>query len=245
MFDLTDKKALITGASGGIGSAIADILHKRGAEVMLAGRREDVLQAKADSLGERAHVGVANLDDRQALQNLVKHAQDKMERIDILVNNAGQTRDNLALRLSDEAWDEVIELDLTSGFLLARACLRGMIKRRWGRIISITSVVGWQGNIGQANYAAAKAGLTAMSKSLAKEGAKRGVCVNCVAPGFIETAMTDDLSDDQREQLRTTIAMERFGASTDIAYGVAFLASEEASYITGQTLHINGGMVMV
>lgn len=242
---LENKTALITGASGGIGSAIAKALHQQGAQVVLSGRRKEALEGLAGELGSRCHIFTAALDDRVALKKLVKDSQEAMGgRIDILVNNAGHTKDNLAMRMSDEAWDDVIEVDLTAPFLLTRECLRPMIKNRWGRIISITSVVGEMGNAGQANYAAAKAGLTAMSKSLAKEIANRGITVNCVAPGFIETAMTAALNEKQREAIVETIPAVKLGAPSDIAAAVAFLASEDAGYITGQTLHVNGGMAM-
>jgi 3-oxoacyl-[acyl-carrier protein] reductase len=212
---------------------------------VLSGRRKEALEGLAGKLGARCHILTAALDDRDALKKLVKDSQEAMGgRIDILVNNAGHTKDNLAMRMSDDAWDDVIEVDLTAPFLLTRECLRPMIKNRWGRIISITSVVGEMGNAGQANYAAAKAGLTAMSKSLAKEIANRGITVNCVAPGFIETAMTDALNEKQREAIVETIPAVKLGAPEDIAAAVAFLASEDAGYITGQTLHINGGMAM-
>ena len=243
MSDLSGKAALITGASGGIGEAIARALSAQGAEVALSGRKKEVLEKLSSQLG--GHALTASLDDRAAVAALVKEAEQKMGKIDILVNNAGLTKDNLALRLTDDAWDEVIAVDLTAGFLLARAVLRGMVKRRWGRIISITSVVGEIGNAGQANYAAAKGGLAAMSKSLAREVANRGITVNCVAPGFIETAMTDALSDDQKKALAATIPVGRFGRGEDVAGAVAWLAGEGSAYITGQTIHVNGGMAMV
>ena len=243
MSDLSGKTALITGASGGIGEAIARALSAQGAEVALSGRKKEVLEKLSSQLS--GHALTASLDDRAAVAALVKEAEQKMGKIDILVNNAGLTKDNLALRLTDEAWDEVIAVDLTAGFLLARAVLRGMVKRRWGRIISITSVVGEMGNAGQANYAAAKGGLVAMSKSLAREVANRGITVNCVAPGFIETAMTDALSDDQKKALAATIPIGRFGSGEDVAAAVAWLAGEGSAYITGQTIHVNGGMAMV
>ena len=243
MSDLSGKTALITGASGGIGEAIARALSAQGAEVVLSGRKKEVLEKLSSQLG--GHALTASLDDRAAVAALVKEAEQKMGKIDILVNNAGLTKDNLALRLTDDAWDEVIAVDLTAGFLLARAVLRGMVKRRWGRIISITSVVGEIGNAGQANYAAAKGGLAAMSKSLAREVANRGITVNCVAPGFIETAMTDALSDDQKKALAATIPVGRFGRGEDVAGAVAWLAGEGSAYITGQTIHVNGGMAMV
>ncbi len=244
MNELLGKTALITGASGGIGEAIARALHQHGAEIVLSGRKKDALEQLSSQLGERSHVITASLDDRAAIASLAKQAEQKMSKIDILVNNAGLTRDNLALRLTDEAWDEVIAVDLTAGFLLARAVLRGMVKRRWGRIISITSVVGAMGNAGQVNYAAAKGGLVAMSKSLAREVAHRGITVNCVAPGFIKTAMTDALSDEQKQALAATIPAGRFGRGDDVASAVAWLAGDGGEYITGQTIHVNGGMAM-
>ena len=244
MAKLENKRALITGASGGIGAAIAQALHKEGAEVVISGRREDALQALAKTLGERCHIITAALDKREDLTALAKEAEKTMGAVDILINNAGHTSDNLAIRMSDEAWDSVLEVDLTAAFLLARACLRGMMKQRWGRIISITSVVAEMGNAGQANYAAAKAGLTAMTKSLAREIANRGITVNAIAPGFIKTAMTDALSEQQRATLAETIPASRFGEPNDIAAAALFLASDDAAYITGQTLHVNGGMVM-
>ncbi len=242
MIDLSGKTALITGASGGIGEAIARALHAQGADVALSGRKKDVLEKLSSEL--KGHALAASLDDRAAIADLIKAAEQKMGKIDILVNNAGLTKDQLALRLTDEAWDEVIAVDLTASFLLARAVLRGMVKRRWGRIISIASVVATMGNAGQANYAAAKGGLIAMSKSLAREVANRGITVNCVAPGFIETAMTDALSTEQKQALAATIPSGRFGKGTDVASAVAWLASDGAAYVTGQTIHVNGGMVM-
>ncbi len=245
MFELTGQTALVTGASGGIGEAIARALHVLGAEVMLAGRRRPALAALADELGARTHIGVADLALPHAAETLVKDAEAAMGRIDILVNNAGMARDALSLRMSDEDWQAVIELDLTATFRLARAALRGMIRRRHGRIIGIASIVAVTGNAGQANYAAAKAGMIGMSKSLAAEVAGRGITVNCVAPGFIETAMTAKLPEIQRARLGAAIPAGRFGAPGDVAAAVAYLASGEAGYITGQTLHVNGGMAML
>ncbi|WP_134726990.1 3-oxoacyl-ACP reductase FabG [Paracoccus luteus] len=245
MFDLTGKTALITGASGGIGGAVAAALHAAGATVALSGTREDPLRALADRLGDRAHVVAANLSDPAAVDALPKQAAQAMGSVDILVNNAGITRDNLFMRMSDEEWDQVIAVNLTSSFRLARGVLRGMMKARWGRIVSITSVVGTTGNPGQGNYAAAKAGLVGMSKSLAAEVASRGITVNCVAPGFIETAMTDKLNDDQKSRILTQIPAGRMGAADDIAAAVLYLASPAAGYVTGTTLHVNGGMAMV
>ena len=245
MFDLTGKTALITGASGGIGGAVASALHAAGASVALSGTREAPLRELAQSLGERAHVVTANLGDAAAVEALPKQAAEAMGSVDILVNNAGITRDNLFMRMSDEEWAQVIDVNLTSSFRLARGVLRGMMKARWGRIVTITSVVGTTGNPGQANYAAAKAGLVGMSKSLAYEVASRGITVNCVAPGFIETAMTDKLNDDQKGRILTQIPAGRMGAPDDIAAAVLYLASPQAGYVTGATLHVNGGMAMI
>lgn len=245
MFDLTGKCALVTGASGGIGRAIATALHARGATVALSGTRRDALEGLAAELGARAHVTPANLGDATAADQLVKDAEAAMGAVDILVNNAGLTRDGLAMRMKDDDWQAVLDVNLTAAFRLSRAVMRGMMKRRWGRIVGITSVVGVTGNAGQANYAASKAGMIGMSKSLAQELASRGITVNCVAPGFISTAMTDALSDDQKQKLAASIPAGRFGTIEDIAAGVVYLASEEASYVTGQTLHINGGMAMI
>jgi 3-oxoacyl-[acyl-carrier protein] reductase len=246
MFDLTGKTALVTGASGGIGGAIAHALYAQGAAVTLAGTRRGALDELAARLGERAHVRTADLKDPAAADSLVKEAEEALGgRIDILVNNAGLTRDTLALRMKDEDWQTVLDVNLTAGFRLIRAALRGMMKRRAGRIVNITSVVGATGNPGQANYAASKAGLVGMSKSLAAEIASRGITVNCVAPGFITTAMTDVLTAEQREGAAKAIPMGRFGTPEDVAACVVFLASDEAAYVTGQTLHVNGGMAMI
>ena len=245
MFDLTGKNALITGASGGIGGAVAAALHAAGATVTLSGTREAPLQELAASFGERAHVVTANLGDPAAVEALPKKAAEAMGSVDILVNNAGITLDNLFMRMSDEEWAQVLDVNLTSSFRLARAVLRGMMKARWGRIVSITSVVGTTGNPGQGNYAAAKAGLVGMSKSLAYEVASRGITVNCVAPGFIETAMTDKLNDDQKSRILTQIPAGRMGRAEEIAAAVLYLSSPEAGYVTGATLHVNGGMAMV
>ena len=245
MFDLTGKTALITGASGGIGGAVASALHAAGASVALSGTREAPLRELAESLGERAHVVTANLGDAAAVEALPKQAAEAMGSVDILVNNAGITRDNLFMRMSDEEWAQVIDVNLTSSFRLARGVLRGMMKARWGRIVTITSVVGTTGNPGQANYAAAKAGLVGMSKSLAYEVASRGITVNCVAPGFIETAMTDKLNDDQKGRILTQIPAGKMGSPDDIAAAVLYLASPQAGYVTGATLHVNGGMAMI
>lgn len=245
MFDLSGQTALVTGASGGIGGAIAKALHRQGATVMLAGTRHTVLSALADELGGRTHIGRADLADSAALDRLVKDAEAAMGRIDILVNNAGVTRDALALRLSDEDWRAVLHVNLTAAFRLTRAVLRGMVRRRHGRVIGVTSVVAVTGNAGQANYAAAKAAMIGMSKSIAAEVAGRGITVNCVAPGLIVTAMTDKFTAEQRARLIGAVPAGRFGAPEDVAAAVLYLASAEAAYVTGQTLHINGGMVMV
>lgn len=245
MFDLTGKNALITGASGGIGGAVATALHAAGATVALSGTREAPLQELAAQLGGRAHVVTANLGDPEAVEALPKKAAEAMGSVDILINNAGITRDNLFMRMSDDEWAQVLDVNLTSSFRLARGVLRGMMKARWGRIVSITSIVGTTGNPGQGNYAAAKAGLVGMSKSLAYEVASRGITVNCVAPGFIETPMTEKLSDDQKDRILTQIPAGRMGTPDEIAAAVLYLASPEAAYVTGATLHVNGGMAMV
>ena len=245
MFDLAGSAALVTGATGGIGAAIARALHAQGASVALSGTRAEVLDKLAGELGERAHAVPADLGRDGAADQLVAAAEAAMGRLDILVNNAGITRDNLGMRMKDAEWEEVLAVDLTAAFRLARAAMRGMVKRRHGRIVSITSVVGATGNAGQANYAAAKAGLAGMSKALAQELAGRGITVNCVAPGFIETAMTAVLDDKRRAAVLATVPMGRLGNPEEVAAAVAFLASREASYITGQTLHVNGGMFMM
>jgi 3-oxoacyl-[acyl-carrier protein] reductase len=245
MFDLSGKVALVTGASGGIGGAIARALHVQGATVVLSGTRAEALDALKAELCERVHVAACNLADPAAVEALPKAAEQAAGPIDILVNNAGVTRDNLFMRMKDEEWDTVLAVDLTAAFRLSRAVLRGMMKKRWGRIISVTSVVGTTGNPGQGNYAAAKAGLIGMSKSLAAEVASRNITVNCVAPGFITTAMTDVLADAQKTQLLARIPAGRMGESREIASAIVYLASEEASYVTGQTLHVNGGMAMI
>ena len=245
MFDLSGKTALVTGASGGIGGAIATALHGAGAQVMLAGTRADALQALAAALKDRAHVATADLSDAASLEALVKNAETTMGRVDILVNNAGITRDTLMLRMKDEDWLKVIEVNLTATFRLSRAVLRSMMKNRWGRIISITSIVGVTGNPGQANYAASKAGMIGLTKSLAAEVASRAITANCIAPGFITTPMTDALTAEQKARLMGGIPAGRFGTPADIAAAAVYLASEEASYVTGQTLHVNGGMAMI
>jgi len=245
MFELTGQTALITGASGGIGGAIARALHHQGAAVALAGTRTTALADLASELGERAHPLTADLADPAAPDRLLRDAEAAMGQVDILINNAGITRDTLALRMKDEDWQAVIEVNLTAAFRLARAALRGMVRRRHGRVISITSVVGVTGNPGQANYAAAKAAMIGMTKSIAAEVATRGITVNCIAPGMIATAMTERLNDEQRARMAALIPMGRFGATADIAAAAVYLASAEAAYLTGHTLHVNGGMVMV
>jgi 3-oxoacyl-[acyl-carrier protein] reductase len=245
MFDLTGKTALVTGASGGIGKAIAVALAAQGARVALSGTRIDVLEAVRGEIGGDAVVLPCNLADATAVERLVPDAEAAMGRLDILVNNAGLTRDMLAMRMKDEEWAAVIEVNLTATFRLARAAMRGMLKRRAGRIISITSIVGVMGNAGQANYAASKAGMIGLSKSLAKEVAARGVTVNCIAPGFIETPMTDALNEKQREAILAGVPAGRLGTPADVAAAAVYLASDEASYVTGQTLHVNGGMAMI
>ncbi|HEY6979333.1 3-oxoacyl-[acyl-carrier-protein] reductase [Reyranella sp.] len=245
MFDLSGKAALITGASGGIGGAIARTLHAQGATVVLSGTRTEALQQLRGMLGERAHVIVARMDDPADIERLAKEAETVAGKIDILVNNAGITRDNISMRMKDEEWEKVLQVNLTGTFKLTRAAMRGMMKRRFGRVINITSVVGVTGNPGQANYAAAKAGLIGMSKSLAQELASRGVTVNCVAPGFIATPMTDVLTDEQRNAILGRVPAGRLGTPEEIASAVLYLASDEAAYVTGQTLHINGGMAMI
>lgn len=245
MFDLSGRKALVTGASGGIGGAIAKALHAQGAEVALSGTREDALNALAAELGERAHVTPARLGDAGAAQQLVEDATSAMGQVDILVNNAGLTRDGLAMRMKDEDWDDVLNVNLKSAFQLARACLKGMMKARFGRIISVTSIVGTTGNPGQCNYVASKAGLTGLSKSLAQEVASRSITVNCVAPGFIATPMTEALNEKQSAAILGNIPSGAMGTPDDIAAAVLYLASDEANYVTGQTLHVNGGMAMI
>ena len=245
MFDLNGKTALVTGATGGIGGAIAQALHKQGATVAISGTRKDVLDQLAASLGERVHVLPTNLGDKEEVEKLVPAAEQAMQKLDILVANAGITRDNLFVQLSDEAWDEVIAVNLTATFRLARAATKGMMRRRFGRIIGITSVVGVTGNPGQGNYTAAKAGMIGMMKTLGAEYAKRGVTANCIAPGFIATPMTDKLNEKQREAILTRVPAGRLGGPNDVAAAVVYLASDEAAYVTGQTLHINGGMAMI
>ena len=244
MFDLTGKKALVTGATGGIGGAIARALHSQGASVTLSGTRREALDALASSLGDRVQIVEANLSDRNSVEELVPAAEAAMDGLDILINNAGVTRDNLFLRMKDEEWDTVIAVNLTAAFRLSRAAVKGMMRRRFGRIINIGSVVGSTGNPGQGNYAASKAGLVGMTKALAAEVASRGITVNCIAPGFIESPMTEALNEKQRESILATIPMSRLGTGDEIAAAAIYLASAEAAYVTGQTLHVNGGMAM-
>jgi 3-oxoacyl-[acyl-carrier protein] reductase len=245
MFDLTGKTALVTGATGGIGGAIARALHQQGASIAVSGTRREALEALAADLKNRVQVLPCNLADKDDVEKLVPAAEAALGGLDILVNNAGITRDNIFMRLKDEDWDQVIAVDLTAGFRLARAAVRGMMRKRSGRIISITSVVGVTGNAGQGNYAAAKAGMIGMTKSLAQEVASRGVTVNCIAPGFIETAMTAALSEKQKEGVLARVPAGRFGGGGDVAAAAVFLASNEAGYVTGQTVHVNGGMAMI
>jgi len=245
MFDLSGKSALITGASGGIGGAIARALHGQGAKVALSGTRREALDALKAELGERAIVTPADLSDPAAAEPLVKAVEAELGALDILVNNAGLTRDTLAIRMSEEDWQTVLNVNLAAAFRLSKASLRGMMKRRWGRIIGITSIVGVTGNPGQANYAAAKAGMIGMTKALAAEVASRNITANCIAPGFIATPMTDALTEEQRKKLLERIPTARLGTVADIAGAAVYLASEEAAYVTGQTLHVNGGMAMI
>ena len=245
MFELTGKTALVTGATGGLGGSIARALHKQGATVAISGTRKDVLDALAGDLKERVHVLPCDLSDKDQVEALVPQAEAAMEKLDILVANAGVTKDNLFVQLRDEDWDTVININLTATFRLSRAAMKTMMRRRFGRIIGITSVVGVTGNPGQSNYTAAKAGMIGMIKSIAKEYARRGVTANCVAPGFIATPMTDKLNEKQREAIMTMVPANRLGTPDDIAAAVVYLASDEASYVTGQTLHVNGGMAMI
>jgi 3-oxoacyl-[acyl-carrier protein] reductase len=245
MFDLTGKTALVTGATGGIGAAIARALHKAGATVAISGTRAAVLEELKAELGARVHVLTCNLSDATDVEKLVPAAEAAMGALDILVNNAGITKDGLAMRMKDEDWNAVIDVNLTAGFRLCRAAMRGMMKKRWGRIVNITSVVGVTGNPGQANYVASKAGIIGLTKSLAQELATRNVTVNAVAPGFIATPMTDVLNDKQKEGILTRVPAGRLGTPDDIAAAVLYLVSEEAGYVTGQTLHVNGGMAMI
>lgn len=245
MFDLSGKAALVTGASGSIGGAIARSLHAQGATVGLSGTRKEALDTLAAALGDRVHVLPCDLADKNAVEALVPSAEEKMQKVDILIANAGVNRDNLFVQLRDEDWEQVIAINLSATFRLARAAVRGMMRRRFGRVIAITSVVGSTGNPGQANYVAAKAGITGMIKAIAQEYAKRGVTANCVAPGFIVTPMTDKLNDKQRDVILAKVPANRAGTPEEVAAAVVFLASNEAAYVTGQTLHVNGGMVMI
>jgi 3-oxoacyl-[acyl-carrier protein] reductase len=245
MFDLSGKTALVTGATGTIGASIARMLHAQGATVAISGTRVEVLDQLAGQLGARVHVLPCDLADAAAIDALVTRAEEVMGKLDVLVANAGVTRDNLLVQLRDEDWEQVIAINLSATFRLTRAAVRGMMRRRFGRIIAITSVVGATGNAGQANYVAAKAGVTGMIKAAAQEYAKRGVTANCVAPGFIVTPMTDKLNDKQREVILAKVPANRAGTPEEVAAAVLFLASNEAAYVTGQTLHVNGGMVMI
>lgn len=245
MFDLTGKKALVTGASGGIGGAIATALHGAGAQVGLSGTREGPLQELAAELGEGAHVLPCDLSDAEAIADLPKRATEAMGGLDILVNNAGITRDQIFMRMSDEEWQSVLDVNLTATMRLCRAVMRPMMKARWGRIVNISSIVGATGNPGQANYAASKAGMVGMTKSIAYEVASRGITCNAVAPGFIATAMTEKLTDDQKDKINAQIPAARMGRPEEIAAAVLYLSSEEAAYVTGSTLHVNGGMAML
>lgn len=245
MFDLTGKTALITGATGGIGGAIARALHERGARVGLSGTRREMLDILAKDFGERVEILPCDLSDKAQVADLLPRAEAALGTVDILVNNAGITRDGLAIRMKDEDWESVLSVNLTAAFVLARAALKSMLRRRYGRIIGITSVVGVTGNAGQSNYAATKAGLIGMSKSLAAEVASRNVTVNCVAPGFIESPMTDGLSEKQKVGILGSVPAGRLGSGADVAAAVVYLASDEAAYVTGQTLHVNGGMAMI
>jgi 3-oxoacyl-[acyl-carrier protein] reductase len=245
MSSLSGKTALITGASGGIGGAIAKTLHQAGAKLVISGTRQEALDTLNNELGGAATVITCNLSDPVSIETLIKGAEAALSHIDILVCNAGVTRDNLSLRMKDEEWQQVIDINLTASFRLIRATMKGMLKRRSGRIINITSVVGTMGNPGQANYCASKAGINGMTKAIAQEVASRSVTVNCVAPGFIKTAMTDALNEDQQKRITDNIPAGRFGLPEDVAGCVAFLASDAAAYITGQTIHVNGGLLMV
>lgn len=245
MFDLTGKGALITGTTGGIGAELARTLHKAGATIAISGTREEKLQELAAEIGDRCHVVACNLRDREAVAKLPEKAEEAVGQLDILVNNAGITKDNLFMRMSDEEWDDVIQVNLSSTFAIVRGALRGMMRRRYGRVVNISSISGIIGNPGQPNYAASKAGMIGMTKSLAREVATRGITANCIAPGFIETPMTDALTEKQVEAIAMVIPAGKFGKPSDIAAATLYLASDESGYMTGQTLHINGGMVML
>jgi 3-oxoacyl-[acyl-carrier protein] reductase len=245
MFDLTGKAALVTGASGGIGGAIARALHQQGATLAISGTRRDVLDGLAAEMKERVHVALCNLADTGEVEALVPACEEAIGKLDILIANAGVTRDNLLVQLSDQAWDEVVTVNLTATFRLARAAIKGMMRRRHGRLIGITSVVAVTGNAGQGNYTATKAGMIGMMKSIAQEYARRGITANCIAPGFIATPMTEKLNEKQREAILSRVPAGRLGSGSDIAAAAVYLASEEAAYVTGQTLHVNGGMAMV
>jgi 3-oxoacyl-[acyl-carrier protein] reductase len=245
MFDLGGKMALVTGASGGLGGAIVQTLHRQGAVVAVSGTRREALDQLAAELKERVHVLACNLADKQEVEALVPAAEERMGKLDILVANAGITRDNLLVQLSDEAWEDVIAVNLSASFRLARAAIKGMMRRRFGRIIGVTSVVAVTGNAGQSNYAAAKAGMIGLIKSLAQEYARRNITANCIAPGFIATPMTDKLNEKQREAILARVPAGRLGGAGDVAAAAVYLASDEASYVTGQTLHVNGGMAMI
>jgi 3-oxoacyl-[acyl-carrier protein] reductase len=245
MFDLSGKTALVTGASSGIGTAIAKALHKQGAIVAISGTRKDALDAIAGEMKDRVHVLPCNLADKDAVEALIPSANEKMERVDILVNNAGITKDNIFIRFKDEDWDQVLAVNLTASFRLARAAAKDMMRKRFGRVIGITSVVGFTGNAGQGNYAAAKAGMVGMMKSLAAELASRNVTANCIAPGFIATPMTDALNEAQKKAILDSVPAKRLGTSDDIAAAAVYLASDEAAYVTGTTIHVNGGMAMI
>ena len=245
MFDLTAKTALVTGATGAIGGAIARALHSQGATVAISGTRREVLDALAAELKERVHVLPCDLADKDAVEALVPSAEEKMQKLDILVANAGVNRDNLFVQLRDEDWDKVIAVNLTATFRLTRAAVTRMMRRRWGRVIGISSVVGYTGNPGQGNYTASKAGMVGMMKSVAAEYAKRNVTANCIAPGIIASAMIDKLNDKQRESIMARVPAGRLGTAADVAAAAVFLASEEAGYVTGQTIHVNGGMAMI
>lgn len=245
MFDLGGKSALITGASGGLGSQIAHCLHRQGAQLGLSGTRREALDSLAKEIGEGSEVFVCDLHDSDAIKEMASAAEQSLDGVDILINNAAITRDRICLRMSKDQWDEVLEVNLSAPFALTQALLRGMIKRRWGRILFITSVVGATGNVGQANYSSAKAALQGMAKSLALEVATRGVTVNCIAPGFMRSPMTDALDDNQKDAVISRIPVQRMGGGLDVGAAAAYLASEEAAYVTGHTLHVNGGMVMI